>query len=101
MQRGAGSSRKGRPINSTVPYKGELSSSSRAVAQRDRATMLDEEGQALKKSGDADRAAKSVLLNKIKKSEKYLALSKEGKEQMEAAELEELQEKRFRQQKSG
>jgi hypothetical protein len=93
-QRGQGGSRKGRPTHFKSPFKGPLSASSRAVAQRDRKATFTAEEEALVAAGDADRSAKSNLMKKIRKVEK------EGDVVYVKAETEKLEEKRYKEKKS-
>jgi hypothetical protein len=93
-QRGRGGSRKGRPTHFKSPFKGLLSASSRAVAQRDQKVTLTAEEEALAAAGDADRSAKSNLMNKIRK------VKKDGDVVYVKAETEKLEEKRYKEQKS-
>ncbi|KAI4924157.1 hypothetical protein J4E86_011826, partial [Alternaria arbusti] len=74
--RGQGGPRKGRPTNLQVPYKGRLSGSVRAVAQRDKARLRNEEQQALHAAGNADRAAKHQVEKKLRREKSYQAMSR-------------------------
>jgi predicted dehydrogenase len=67
-QRGQGGSKKGRPTNYHAPYKGPLSATARAVAQRNRNATLSAEERAKKAAGDADRGAKSALKKRVEKA---------------------------------
>jgi len=78
-----------------VPYKGRLSGSVRAVAQRDKARLRNEEQQALHAAGNADRAAKHQAKKKLKRQKSYQAMSRAAqraalKTAQEAAEQERL-----------
>ncbi|KAE8841946.1 hypothetical protein CFE70_001394 [Pyrenophora teres f. teres 0-1] len=99
-QRGAGGSRKGRPLNSTVPYKGPLSSSSRAVAQRERKAQFDKEEKALESTRSADRAAKYQLKKQYLSDPDYTSASKRRQEEILLAAYESLASRRFEQMKS-
>ncbi|KAG9187930.1 hypothetical protein G6011_01853 [Alternaria panax] len=94
--RGQVGSRKGRPTNLKVPFKGALSSSSRAVAQRDRAALLDAETKALESASGADRAARYQLKKKIKSSDKYKNKTVARQQELLKTQQEELDEKRYR-----
>jgi hypothetical protein len=63
-----------------VPFKGELSNSNQAIAQRDRAASLDEEGKAIERAKALDRSAKRQLHKKVKALETYLAQSEEDRD---------------------
>lgn len=70
-QRGQGSSRTGRPTNLSVPFRGNLSDSARAAAQRERAAMRDAEESDLAKAKAGDRAAKYQLKKRLRGQDKY------------------------------
>ncbi|KAL7771314.1 hypothetical protein CFE70_001257 [Pyrenophora teres f. teres 0-1] len=89
-QRGAGGSRKGRPLNLTIPYKGPLSSSSRAVAQRERKAQFDKEEKALESTRSADRAAKYQLKKQYLLDLDYTSASKRRQEEILLAAYESL-----------
>jgi hypothetical protein len=78
-----------------VPFKGTLSTSSRAQAQRERNQEMDETDLALKKCKDGDRQAKSKLIKSLKS--KGLDSDQPAVER----EMELLAEKRFREKSSG
>ncbi|RMZ71905.1 hypothetical protein GMOD_00009263 [Pyrenophora seminiperda CCB06] len=99
-QRGQGGSQRGRPTSLKVPYKGSLSTSSRAVAQRDRASQLDIEQRELEAAQASDRSAKYQLRKRIMKTPKYQGLSEIEKAALLSAKEEELAEDRYRSQKS-
>ncbi|KAI0573131.1 hypothetical protein TUN199_10205 [Pyrenophora tritici-repentis] len=94
--RGQVGSRKGRPTNLKVPYKGVLSDSARAVAQRDKAKLQDEEQEALKAAGGSDRAARYQLRKKLNASKKFQDMSPAAQETALQTAQEELDEKRYR-----
>jgi hypothetical protein len=91
-QQGQGGSRNGQPTHFKSPFKGPLSASSRAVAQRDCKATFTAEEEALVAAGHADRSAKSNLMKKIRKVEK------DGDVVYVKAETEKLEEKRYKDQ---
>lgn len=94
-------SRKGRPTNFSAPFKGNLSDSTRAIAQRERAAQKDAEALALSKAKDGDRAAKHQLKKRLKKDSAYISAPMAKKEAIRAKVEEELDENRFRSWSSG
>jgi hypothetical protein len=84
-----------------VPFKGELSNSNQAMAQRDRAASLDEEGKAIERAKASDRSAKRQLHKKVKASETYLAQSEEDRDMYLQAQEEEAATKRYKEKRSG
>lgn len=99
--RGQSSSKKGRPTHTKVPYKGKLSMSSRAIAQRDRAASATKEEKALENAGAADRAAKYNLKKKLSDDKAYQSASKAEQEAVFKYKWEEITAKRFASQQSG
>lgn len=100
-QRGQGGSAKGRPTNLRVPYKGPLSNSDRAIAQRTRAATRSEEEDALHQAKAGDRSAKYQAKKRLEKDEKYCSATS-AKQTVLLSEAEEaLAEARFRDMKSG
>ncbi|KAJ8115211.1 hypothetical protein OPT61_g3093 [Boeremia exigua] len=63
----------GRKTGAVVPFKGELSSNTRAVQQRNRLALQTKEEAAIKKASDADRSAKYQARAKVQQSEAYLS----------------------------
>ncbi|EMD63972.1 hypothetical protein COCSADRAFT_141976 [Bipolaris sorokiniana ND90Pr] len=99
-ERGSSGSQKGRPTGLTVPFKGQLSSSSRAIAQRDRAALRTQEEKALEKAKDSDRSAKHHLHKKVKASKDYNELPEIAKAQFLVDKEERLLEQRFSEKRS-
>lgn len=99
-QRGQGGSRRGRPTHMSVPYKGPLSNTTRAVQQRDRAALRDQEEKQIEAANASDRAARAQQKKKILKSDNYLRLDEEGQKVYLADRQEELNQKRFNEKKS-
>lgn len=100
-QRGQGGSRTGRPTNLSVPFRGNLSDSARAAAQRERAAMRDAEESDLAKAKAGDRAAKYQLRKRLGEDAEYKQASQGKKDAIFAKLEEDLDEKRFRARKSG
>ncbi|CAE7034477.1 hypothetical protein PTTW11_05452 [Pyrenophora teres f. teres] len=92
---------KGRLLNSTVPYKGPLSSSSRAVAKRERKDLPDKEEKILDNTRAADRAAKYQLKKLYLPSPAYTSASQGRQEDILRAAYKNLASGRFKQKKSG
>ena len=99
-QRGAGGSKKGRPTGFSAPFRGVLSSSARAIEQRNRAALRDHESKTIEAAKAADRAAKTQLKKKLEKQPEYITLSKASKTQYFTERHEELEQKRFEEKKS-
>lgn len=99
--RGQAGSKKGRPTNFKSAYKGELSTSTRAVQQRDRAALRSEEEQAIEKARASDRQARSQFKKKLQKNPEYITLAEKDKDTMLKYRWEAEAEKRFNNQKSG
>jgi len=78
-----------------------LSTSARAVAQRNRDAMRTLEEKILDRAKAADRSAKYQLKRKIDKSDEHQGLAEEEKEVLIEAKYEELAERRYTQKKSG
>jgi len=78
-----------------------LSTSARAVAQRNRDAMRTLEEKILDRAKAADRSAKYQLKRKINKSDEHQGLAEEEKEVLIEAKYEELAERRYTQKKSG
>jgi hypothetical protein len=84
-----------------VPFKGQLSYGSRAIAQRDRVALLSQEGKVLEAAKSSDRAAKYQLIKRLEgKDEKYKSISKAKQAEYLEAKLEELADIRFKEYKS-
>lgn len=84
-----------------MPFKGELSNSTRAVQQRDRNATRDMETKAIDDAHAADRQAKYQLKKRIKKSARYQALGDVAQKALLTTEEEKLNESRFDSKKSG
>ena len=78
-----------------------MSTSARAVAQRNRDAMRTLEEKILDRAKAADRSAKYQLKRKIDKSDEHQGLAEEEKEVLIEAKYEELAERRYTQKKSG
>lgn len=78
-----------------MPFKGELSTTARAMHQRDRAASRTEEEQAVENAKAADRAAKYQLKSKFKKNAENNKLSEENREKLLQRDLETMDDKRF------
>ncbi|KAF7448606.1 hypothetical protein A1F99_079700 [Pyrenophora tritici-repentis] len=99
-QRGSGGSRKGRPINLSVPYTGSLSGSARAIAQRERKALFDKEEKVLESVRTADRSAKYQLKKSLLQQPKYKLANSARQAKLLEKEWDILSEKRFTQKKS-
>jgi hypothetical protein len=84
-----------------VPFKGKLSGTDRAVAQRDRAALRSAEQSALELASAADRAAKYQLKTRLSKLTVYTSLPDDKKSEYLKERTEKLAEERFRAKKSG
>ncbi|KAG9384494.1 hypothetical protein A1F94_004041 [Pyrenophora tritici-repentis] len=99
-QRGSGGSRKGRPINLSVPYTGSLSGSACAIAQRERKALFDKEEKVLESVRTADRSAKYQLKKSLLQQPKYKLANSAREAKLLEKEWDILSEKRFTQKKS-
>ncbi|KAI1514223.1 Dimer-Tnp-hAT domain containing protein [Pyrenophora tritici-repentis] len=99
-QRGSGGSRKGRPINLSVPYTGSLSGSARAIAQRERKALFDKEEKVLESVRTADRSAKYQLKKSLLQQPKYKLANSARQAKLLEKEWDILSEKRFTEKKS-
>ncbi|KAG9378444.1 Dimer-Tnp-hAT domain containing protein [Pyrenophora tritici-repentis] len=93
-------SRKGRPINLSVPYTGSLSGSARAIAQRERKALFDKEEKVLESVRTADRSAKYQLKKSLLQQPKYKLANSARQAKLLEKEWDILSEKRFTQKKS-
>lgn len=84
-----------------MPYKGRLSESDRAVAQRDKARLRNEEQQALHAAGNADRAAKHQAKKKLKRQKSYQAMSRAAQRAALKTAQEAVEQKRLINRQSG
>ncbi|KAB2107039.1 hypothetical protein AG0111_0g4723 [Alternaria gaisen] len=91
----ADSPKKGRPTNFKQPFKGNLSTTHRAIAQRNRAATQDDETKALTAARNADRAAKHALKNRLNKRQAYKDLSERNQKKVIEDEYENMSQKRF------
>nr|BBG74287.1 hypothetical protein [Alternaria alternata] len=91
----ADSPKKGRPTNFKQPFKGNLSTTHRAIAQRNRAATQDDETKALTAARNADRAAKHALKNRLNKRQAYKDLSESDQKKVMEDEYEKMSQKRF------
>ncbi|KAG9384439.1 hypothetical protein A1F94_003986 [Pyrenophora tritici-repentis] len=90
-------SRKGRPINLSVPYTGSLSGSARAIAQRERKALFDKEEKVLESVRTADRSAKYQLKKSLLQQPKYKLANSARQAKLLEKEWDILSEKRFTQ----
>jgi hypothetical protein len=84
-----------------VPFKGKLSDSARAIEQRTRAALRDEEATAVERAKDSDRAARYQLKKRLEKDPEYVKASLMQREKRLAKEEEKLADRRFQDNKSG
>ncbi|KAJ8111992.1 hypothetical protein OPT61_g5543 [Boeremia exigua] len=85
----------GRKTGAVVPFKGELSSNTRAVQQRNRLALQTKEEAAIKKASDADRSAKYQARAKVQQSEAYLSGTPDERAALIAKAEEETLQRRF------
>ena len=84
-----------------VPYKNQLSNSSRAIAQRNRAALRNKEEKAISNAKASNHAAKYQLKKKLQAEQTYITASEAEKKAMLAAAEEKVAEKRFNAYSSG
>ncbi|CAN9144786.1 unnamed protein product [Alternaria alternata] len=87
--------KKGRPTNFKQPYKGNLSTTHRAIAQRNRAATQDDEAKALVAARNADRGARHNLKKKLNKDKGYNNLDERDQKKIMEQRWEKVAEKRF------
>ncbi|RYO39073.1 hypothetical protein AA0113_g11248 [Alternaria arborescens] len=87
--------KKGRPTNFKQPYKGNLSTTHRAIAQRNRAATQDNEAKALVAARNADRGARHNLKKKLNKDKGYNNLDERDQKKIMEQRWEKVAEKRF------